>query len=221
MGGLTRLVRRYRRPIAFVLAFTGVLLGLASLREEPPRWQGLVASRDLRAGHTLTSGDVRLEDLSTSAEPSNALTDPDAVNGRVLAGSMVAGEMLLDSRLVGPGLLDSGPAGNVAVPIRLEDPAEASFLAPGDKVDVLAARRVSELGLPDESTPQPAEVVARGVTVLAIPAASSPGGGGLLGADPGSVTAGSVLVVSVTKDEAVQIAGAAANARLSVALRGM
>lgn len=221
MGGLQRLLRRYRRPIAFVLAFTGVLVGLAAVREEPPRWQGLVANRDLPAGHTLASDDVRLADLSTSAQPVNALTDPTAVNGRVLAGAMVAGEMLLDSRLVGPGLLASGPPGHVAMPIRLEDPAEASFLAPGDRVDVLAARRVSEIGIEEESASQPAEVVARGVTVLAIPAGSSAAVGGLLGGgDPGSVTAGSVLVVSVPQAEAVQIAGAAANARLSVVLRG-
>lgn len=201
-----------------------MLFGLSALREEPPEWAGLVVSRDLPAGHTLLPDDVRAVGLSTSAQPANAITDAAEASGRVLAGPMVAGEMLLDSRLVGPSLLDGGPSGNVAMPLRLEDPAEAGFLSPGDHVDVLAARRTTELGaLPDQDeaaqAAPTAEVVARDVVVLAIPGSGSSGAGGLIGGSTTGPTAGSVLVVSVGQSQAAEIAGAAANARLSVVLR--
>lgn len=224
MGGLVRVVRRHRRGLAFVFAFTGVLFGLSALREEPPQWAGLVVSRDLPAGHTLSPGDIKAIGLSAAAQPSNAIASLEEANGRVLAGSMVSGEMLLESRLVGPGILDGGPPGHVAMPLRLDDPDEASFLRPGDHVDVLAARRTTELAATAgtdeaESSPPTAEIVARDVVVLAIPGAGSAGPAGLLGGASGGSTGGSVLVVSVEQDQAAEIAGAAANARLSVVLR--
>ena len=224
VGGLNRMIRRHRRGLAFVCAFVGVLFGLSALREEPPQWPGLVVSRDLPAGHTISPGDVTVVGLSTTAQPNNAITSADEATGRVLAGPMVAGEMLLDSRLVGPGILEGGPSGHVAMPVRLEDPAEASFLSPGDHVDVLAARRSTELGpQPGEGeteTPPPsAEVVARDVVVLAIPGAGSTSTTGFIGGASSGSAAGSVLVVSVAQNQAAEIAGAAANARLSVVLR--
>lgn len=204
-------------------AFIGVLFGLSALREEPPEWSGLVVNRDLPAGHMLTPGDVQPVGLSTASQPDNAITSADEAAGRVLAGPMVSGEMLLDSRLVGPGILEGGPPGHVAMPVRLDDPAEASFLSPGDYVDVLAARRTTELitpGGPDDEPPRTtAEVVARDVLVLAIPGTSSAGTTTMLGGSSGAPTGGSVLVVSVAQSQAAEIAGAAANARLSVVLR--
>lgn len=228
MGGLQRVLRRNRRAIAFLLAFVGVLFGLAALRDEPPAWEGLVISRDLPAGHSLTVGDIQVVRLSTAARPANALTTAAEAEGRVLAGPMVGGEMLLHSRLVGPGILAGGPPGHVAMPVRLDDPAEASFLRPGDHVDVLAARRTAELITPgaeagNSSTTNGAEVVARNVVVLAIPGSGASGASagttGLLGGAGTGDAGGSVLVVSVAQAQAAEIAGAAANARLSVVLR--
>lgn len=224
MGGPVRFVRRYRRSLAFACAFIGVLFGLSALREEPPEWTGLVVSRDLPAGHVLLPSDVRIVDLNTAAQPVNALTEVTDAHGRVLSGPMVAGEMLLRSRLVGPGLLAGGPAGQVAMPLRLEDPAEASFLTPGDHVDVLAARRTTEFGDTggdegSDDNPPTAEVVARDVVVLAIPGSGSSSTAGFIGDAPAGSPSGSVLVVSVGQTQAAEIAGAAANARLSVVLR--
>lgn len=224
MGGLVRVVRRHRRGLAFVCAFVGVLFGLAALREEPAEWAGLVVNQDLPAGHLLSPGDVQVVGLSAAAQPANAMTSPAEVNGRVLAGAMVAGEMVLDSRLVGPGLLDGSPPGHVAMPLRLEDPGEASFLQPGDRVDVLAARRTSELnpttgGTEEEAAPPVAQIVARDVVVLAIPATGPTGAAGLLSGASAASASGSALVVSVAQTQATEIAGAATNARLSVVLR--
>ena len=171
----------------------------------------------------LTPGDVQPVGLSTASQPDNAITSADEAVGRVLAGPMVSGEMLLDSRLVGPGILQGGPPGHVAMPVRLDDPAEASFLSPGDHVDVLAARRTTELVAPgdsENSLPRTtAEVVARDVLVLAIPGTGSGGSDAVFGDASGVPTGGSVLVVSVAQSQAAEIAGAAANARLSVVLR--
>lgn len=204
-------------------AFFGVLFGLAALHEEPPGWSGLVVTRDLPAGHILAPGDVATVGLSSASQPSNAVTSTAEANGRVLAGPMVSGETLLESRLVGPGILDGGPPGHVAMPLRLEDPAEASFLNPGDRVDVLAARRTAELAAPGDADAEApntsAELIARDVLVLATPGVAAAGAATMLGSESAGAGGASVLVVSVSPSQATAIAGAAANARLSVVLR--
>jgi hypothetical protein len=94
----------------------------------------------------LVSADLRTVELDPEARPATAVTAADDVLGRALAGPMSAGEMLLNNRVVGPGLLGPDSEGQVAMPVRIEDAAEVSFLRPGDRVDVLAADRGGATG---------------------------------------------------------------------------
>ena len=95
--------------------------------------------------------------------------------------------------------------GEVAAPVRLADPALADLLHSGAVIDVLAV---------PESPTGPAEaaalasVVAASIRVLRVPAT-----------DTGAV-GGSLVVLAVTPDEALALAGAQASGRLSVTLVG-
>lgn len=219
-------LRRHRRAIAFILAFLGVLVALSSLRERPEVWTAVVAAGDLSPGQVLAEGDLRTVPMTVAARPDTAVDDPAAVVGRVLAGPVAAGEMLLESRLVGPSLLAGSPDDHVAMSVRLDDPAEAAFLRPGDIVDVLAAARTTGLasstdpGAADGGEPAVgARVVAQAVRVLAVPGVAGAEASGLLGSSSVGSGQGTVIVVGVPGRTAASIAGVAAGARMSVVLR--
>lgn len=222
---MNRFLRRHRRALAFLLAFVGVLVGLSSLRERPATWTAVVVTGDLPAGHVLAAGDLREVPLTESVRPATAVTDPAGAVGRVLAGPMAAEEVLLDSRLVGPNLLDGSPPDHVALSVRLDDPAEAAFLLPGDIVDVIAASRTSVLADDAVTDSAATTTVASGVRVLAIPGVEGAQVSGLLGSGTGGggtaagAGAGTVIVLGVPSRTASTIAGAAVNARLSVVMR--
>jgi Flp pilus assembly protein CpaB len=99
----------------------------------------LVAAHDLPAGRTLTAADLRSASWPIRVTPSGGLgpAAAPALLGRMLAGPIRAGEPLTDTRVLGPGLLAGQPAGTVALPVRLGDPAAAAFVRAGDRVDVL------------------------------------------------------------------------------------
>jgi len=80
----------------------------------------------------------------------------EAVDGRLLAGAVRAGEPLTDVRLA--TVPAPGVPGTATVPVRLADVAVAGLLRPGQRVDVVAA--------PDPAAP--ASVLAGGATVVTI-----------------------------------------------------
>lgn len=217
---MNRFLRRHRRALAFLLAFLGVLIGLSSVRERPATWDALVVAGDLPPGHVLTDADVQSVPMPQAVQPDSAVTDRTAAVGRVLAGPMAAQELLVDGRLVGPNLLAGSPPDHVALSVRLDDPAEAAFLLPGDTVDVIAASRGSVLA--DDAAAPATTTVAAAVRVLAIPGVEGAQASGLLGAGGGSSAAGgagTVIVLGVPSRTAAAIAGAAVNSRLSVVMR--
>ncbi len=216
-SGVVRFVRRHRRSVAFLLAFVGVLVGLAALRERPPTWEGLVVRADLPAGHTLAADDVIRADLDASAHPTNAVTDPASITGRVLAGPVAAGEVLVEGRIVGPGLLAGAPPGTVAMPLQLDDAAEVAYLRPGDSVDVLAAPRTTG---PEGAGATSATTVARDARVLALGGAGDQQSGGLLGGgSTGTRQGAATVVVQLPSNIATLVAGASATSRISVVVR--
>jgi hypothetical protein len=95
------------------------------------------------------------------------------------------------------------PAGLVAAPIRIAEPAVAGLLTPGDVVDVVAADAQGR-----------ASVVASGAVVIWLPAADA----GAFAPDPFS---GAVLMVAVPASTAVAIAGATTTGQLSLLVTGV
>lgn len=206
-----------RRPFTLALRATlwrmrfavgAVFLGLAAactvqaLRPaDPPTAAVLVAARPIEAGTRLTSADVRLVRFPVAVVPDGALADADAVADAAAAVPLAAGAPVL------PGLLADdevrGPPGTVVATVRFADPAVASLLTPGMRVDVLAA------------TPEggPGSVVATRALVLPVARRASPeqSAPSLGGSGDASVP----VLLAVSPDEAPALAGAAASSLLS------
>ncbi|MFB8777167.1 RcpC/CpaB family pilus assembly protein [Streptomyces broussonetiae] len=101
----------------------------------------------------------------------------------------------------------------VTAPVRIADAATARLLRPGDRVDVIAAE--------ETATGQEARVVARGAVVSRTPeplrATADPDDA--TGADlDGSAETGALVLLSVPRSAAADLAGASATARLAVTL---
>jgi Flp pilus assembly protein CpaB len=163
----------------------------------PPTVPVVVAAADLSPGVVLAAGDLAVVRLPADAAPAGRSADPQGLLGRVLAGGMRAREPLTDARLVGAGLADRLPGGQVAAPVRLADLAVARLISAGDRVDVLATA-------PDAAR---AELVTSGALVLASPARTG---------SPGEE--GGVLLVSVDPPTAARLAAASTTSTVTVSL---
>ncbi|WP_082574235.1 Flp pilus assembly protein CpaB [Cellulomonas sp. Root137] len=193
----------WRTRFAVAAAFLGVAAAciVQSLRPpDPPTSAVVVAAREIPAGTTLTSADVRVSRFPRSVAPDGAVTDPADVVGSAAAVPLATGVPVL------PGLLADdevrGPPGTVVATVRFADPAVAGLLSPGVRVDVLAA--TAEGG--------PGGVVA--TRALVLPVARQDGPGGALGLG-GSGDASVPVLLAVSPTEAPALAGAAASALLS------
>lgn len=176
--GWRRRLARYRRPlVAGLLTLAAVSAVQAAVAPARAGASVLVAARDLPIGHLLTRADLLVLRWPTPTPPAGALEHPE---GGVLASPLREGEPVTDARLAGRGLLTGQPPGTVAVPVRLADPATATLLQPGDRVDVLAAP--VPLGDPATGgTPGRALRLARGALLLAVGTGGrAEGSGGLL-----------------------------------------
>lgn len=200
LAAVVRPVRRAvlarRRLLAALLTAVAVAAGLHAATAPPPAQVPVrVASRDLPAGAVLGAGDLRTVGFAPGSVPDGLAVD---AAGRTLAAPLRAGEPVTDLRLVGPALTDGYP-GRTAVPVRLPDGGMVDLLRVGDRVDLISA------------DPQGggAEVVATGVPVLAIPAASDAGSSGLTGR---------LVVVGADPADVARIADAAVRTFVTVAL---
>lgn len=197
-AALHRRLGRARVPVAAALAALAVATGLTAVAPAEAAAVRLVAAaHDLPPGTLLDDAALTTVPVLPDAVPSGALTSADDVVGRRVAGPVRAGEALTDVRLLDAALLP--PGAEVAVPVRLAEPAVAELLRPGDRVDVLSA------GPEDGGS---ARTVASDVVVLAVPAVEA------LTAD------GALVVVATTSGGAARLAAAAVTGRLSVAVRG-
>ncbi|SFW63777.1 SAF domain-containing protein [Amycolatopsis australiensis] len=154
-GRRTRLIRRWLA--AGLLLAAALLLAHPGSARGAPATPTVVAAHDLPSGAALRASDVRLADLPDDARPAGVLSSPDAVEGRLLAGAVRAGEPLTDVRLA-TAIPASGDPGTATVPVRLADAAVAELLEPGRHVDVVAAPEPGVL----------ASVLASGATVVTV-----------------------------------------------------
>jgi Flp pilus assembly protein CpaB len=195
-----------RRIAAVLLAGAALVVALrpSPVRPAAPRPAAVdvpVAAVDLPAGTVLSRAQLGVARLPRAVVPSGTAPEPGPLVGRVLAGSVRAGEPLTDVRLVGAGLTRFLPDGQVAAPVRLADLAVAALVHTGDRVDVLATPRDAAR----------ADVIAAAALVLATDGrphdATADFGGGL-------------LLIAVDGATAGRLAAAAASSTLTVTLPG-
>lgn len=198
------LLWRGRAPVAAACLALAVTAAVGALRPpDPATVSTLVVARDLDAGARLTEADLRVVQLPRAVAVAAAASGPQDVLGATTAVPLSAGTPVV------PGVLVesvTGPAGTVVAAVRFADDAVAAYLRPGDRVDVVAAT-------PDGG---PGGTLASRALVLPGRDVSGDGAaGGLLGTE--DADAGPVLL-AVTADEALALAGATGGSLLSAVI---
>lgn len=203
---LPRLLDRYRRILATLLAATALVSAVLVVRPPPePGTDVLVAARDLTAAEPLAPQDLTTRHLPDTALPEGALGTDTETAGHTLTGPVRQGEVITDARLSDPPARAYGP-GLIAAPVRVADPGAVELLTPGSRVDVLAASGHDDL---QPAHAGPAVEVVRDRPVLALPTESDQGGEG-----------GALILIAAEPGEARELAGHATSARLSITVRG-
>lgn len=128
--------RRLRQAAAAALLSLTVFLILRALTAaEVPV---VVAARDVPAGQTLTTADLRTISAPAHILPTTAVTDVSSAEGHRLSLPVGVGEIVTttstDARAFGP----LSPADR-AVHVRAADPGSLGLVRAGDRVDLLAA----------------------------------------------------------------------------------
>lgn len=210
-----------RSPRFVVASCTAALVGLGTAytvttdlaalnrraRDLGPERSVLVATHDIALGTSLRPDDVTVVRRPESMLPADAAREPDAVVGRTVVVPLVRDAVLQAAHLAPPerdGLDGLVPPGRRAVRIETSDGARPE---PGTVVDVLAALDPSLSTTADRAT-----AVARGARVLSIrddsPSADDEYDGG----------AANGVTLLVTEEEAYDLAFAAANGVLTLAV---
>ena len=205
-GALTRFVDRHRRTLAAVLTAAALIAAVLAVRPPAPATvEVLAAARDLDASGPLAADDLAPVSLPAPFVPQGALSPGDEASGRSLNAPVRRGEVITDARLADPPALPYGD-GLIAVPVRVADPGAVALLSPGDRVDVLAARGRDEFA---PARAGPATEVVGDRPVLAVPPESGNSG-----------ESGALILIAATPQEARELAGRAADSRLSITIRG-
>ncbi len=135
---IRRFVLIHRRLLAAAFAGLAVVFALGSLRPTEPSVAIVVARHDLRAGSSITSGDLASVRIPPAARPAHSTTDKSDFIGRRVAAPMRDGEALTDFRVLAPGLLTGYGEDFVLSTIRVADVTELASLRVGDHVNILA-----------------------------------------------------------------------------------
>lgn len=206
------LFAKYRRILAIGVAMLAVALSLAALAPEHEETVPiLVAARDLPAGSALRAQDLRMVQVPVSLLPANRFGTADPPEGSRLAIPLLAGTPLLETMIIGPGLLAGTPPGTVAVPLRLNDASTATLLRAGQQVNVVLTEGN---GFESKITSQ---VLARSATILWTESSSDTGQDPMWGASGSGEDAG-LVVVAAAPDVAESLAAGAQRGKLSVVL---
>lgn len=185
------------------------LAALAPKREET--LPVLVAGRDLPAGTLLSAEDLRVVRASVALLPAAGFGTTVPVEGSRLAIPLLAGTPLLETMIIGPGLLAGTPSGTVAVPLRLNDASTSTLLQSGQHVNVVLTE-----GNGFESKVV-SRVLARSATILWTAVPTDPGQGAAWGSSGTSEEAG-LIVVAAPPEVAESLATGAQRGKLSVVL---
>jgi len=215
-----------------VLAAAGVAVLVASLPHlmgggqsadtgEPPEVSILVAAEDLPARSILRAESVTVNSVPASEAPKNFFGRPEQVIGKVLATSVLKGQLLRQPHFATEGssaeLAAAMTAESRAVELSLEDYAGLSgLLYPGSVVDILAA-----FDPPSRDSEPVSTTLLQGIQVLKDDGESLYGGdrssdGGVVGR---ASARRMLVVVQVTPEQAQTLLLAQENGTVSLALR--
>ena len=192
---LRRRILLRRRLLAALAAGVAVFAAVSGAATPPPPTVPVwTAARDLPAGTTLATDDLRRIGFTPGSVPAHAIRSPQTVLGRTLTGPVGRGQPVSPLDVVRPGMARHYP-GRVAVPVRITDPAVAGLLRVGDRISLVAA---------NPADPRAGgETLATDAAVAALPAPTT---GDSAGGLPGRL-----VVVAVAPAEADAVATASAS----------
>lgn len=205
---MKRFLLRRRRLLAALLCCAAAGTAVqALLPPETGELSLVVAAADIPAGTVLTEQDLRTAMVPATAAPPGSFTLSAQAAGHRLATPLKQGSPVLETSLVGTGLLTGAPPGSVAVAVRPADPALVHLLTPGQLVDVVLAN-------PDaQPNPGGPALLAAGAPILwtAVDGDS---------AWPGSTETGALVVLAAAADQAAALAAASGSGQVHLILTG-
>ena len=203
-----RFLLRRRRLLAALLCCAAAGTAVqALLPPDSGKLALVVSAADLPAGTVLTSRDLRTVSDPSTAVPPEAFAAPAQAAGRRLATPLKQGSPVLETSLVGTGLLTGAPPGSVAVAVRPSDPAMVRLLAPGQLVDVILA------GSDGQPVPDGPALLASGAPILWTAADGASDW-------PGSPETDAMVVLAAAPDQAAALAAASGAGQVHLILTG-
>lgn len=200
--------------LASVLVYRAILQVATPVRDEAAE-PIVVAAANMTLGETITSQHVKLVPFPKSAVPADAIRNVSQVEGRVVRGSIVVNEPLLEAKLA-PQMAGRGgvmpmlvPEGHRGVTIKVDDAVrETGFILPNSRVDVLVSMPKGS-GLSEKV----GKVILQDVAVLAAGQTVE-----MRDNKPVTVT---TVTLSLTPDQAERLALAQTEGRLTLATRNL
>ena len=172
-----------------------------------------VVAREIKRGETgdraLAESLVRRDVIPAKFRPETAVTDVDALRGRVASTDLPPGQIVSDGLFVEPRAATLSfahriPEGQVAISVRVDDVrGVANLIAPGDQVDILVP---SPDGM--RTLFQNVDVIAVGVTGTAAPGEPPPPPGsdnGLVTFSVPPLAAEKIAMVAASPDEGLYL----------------
>jgi Flp pilus assembly protein CpaB len=143
-----------------------------------PKVQVVVAAKDIAAGTQITSDMLTTsqQNVSIVTAAGDTFRDPLTITGRITATAVKKGQIVVGSRdLLTPGSMTDGQSiagsvasGMVAVTMEVDQiNGVGTLIVPGDRVDIILAVYVPQLGINVSGTPTQGGV---GISSLTIPA---------------------------------------------------
>ncbi|NKG20344.1 Flp pilus assembly protein CpaB [Paeniglutamicibacter terrestris] len=206
------LFAKYRRHLTAALAMVALALSLTVLAPATEEHVSvLVAARDLPVGSELHTEDLRTASIPRALIPSGGYGLGPPAAGSRLAIPVLAGSPVLQTMVIGPGLLAGLAPGSVAVPLRLDDEQTASLVRAGQRVDVVLTEGNGF------ETKLNSRVLARAVPILWTGAQLATDGQSPWGVSS-STAEGGLIVVGAGAEGAEELSTAAQRGRVSVVL---
>lgn len=173
------------------------------------------------AAQAQEDGLLALRQLPRSAVPAGALTDLDAVGGKVTEGTIFPGEVVLAGKFVDPTVTGalSIPGDKLAVSVELTDAGRvAGFVVPGSEVAIFNTH--DKPGAPAGTAEKATRLLLPRATVLATGPTSTRGEAATPGDETGEETpvATSVLTLAVDQAGAEKLVHATQTGTVSFAL---
>ena len=201
--GITQVIRRPAGEVALREGMTPILVAMA----------------DIPMGEPINSSKVKLEPWPQVNVPQGALTKLSEIEGRRSRTEIVAGEAILDRKLLPKGATTSTatefiPKGYRVVAVEVDQSDGAGLIMPGDRVDVLLhVRRNENAGIAEDQT----QTILQGVKVFAVNDTFKLGG-----KDKNNVTiSAKTISLLVTPQQAEKIDLGSALGKIRLVMRGM